>query len=75
MFEIEYYRTSNGHKPVAEFIDSLETKMQIKVFRQLKLLKEFGPQLGEPFSKYLVNGLFELRIQQSSNITRILYFY
>jgi hypothetical protein len=37
-------------------------------------VKEFGPQLGEPFSKHLVNGIFELRIQQSSNITRILYF-
>jgi phage-related protein len=75
VFEIDYYRTERGLKPVEEFIDSLDMKMQVKIFRQISLLKEFGSQLGEPYSKQLVNGIFELRIQQSNNITRILYFF
>ena len=75
MFEIVYFMTGNGHKPVEEFIDSLDTKMQVKVMRQLKLLKEYGPRLGEPFSRRLAQGVYELRVQQSNNITRILLFY
>jgi phage-related protein len=75
VLEIEYYRTERGLKPVEEFIDSLDIKMQTKIFRQISLLKEFGTQLGEPYSKQLVKGIFELRIQQSNNIVRVLYFF
>jgi len=75
MFEIYYYKKINGEIPIKNFIDGLDVKMQSKVFRQIQLLKEYGPELGEPFSKQLVRGIFELRIQQSSNITRILYFF
>jgi len=75
VFVIEYYQTEKGLKPVEEYIDSLDIKMQAKVFRQISLLREFGSQLGEPYSKQLVKGIFELRIQQSNNIARILYFF
>ena len=75
MFEIEYYQTEKGPKPVEEYIDSLDIKMQVKIFRQISLLREFGSQLGEPYSKQLVKGIFELRIQQSNNIAQILYFF
>ena len=75
MFEIVYYRTERGIKPTEEYIDSLDLKMQVKVFRQINLLREYGSKLGEPYSKQLDKGIFELRIQQSSNITRLLYFF
>lgn len=75
MFEVEYYRTENGQKPIEEFIDSLETKMQGKVFRQISLLKEHGYLLEKPFSRALDKGIYELRIQQANNIVRILYFF
>ena len=41
----------------------------------LELLELRGNTLREPYSKELDNGIFELRIKQSSNITRILYFF
>jgi len=75
VFEVEYYRTENGHRPIEEFIDSLDLKMQGKVFRQISLLKEHGHLLGEPFSSLLDKGIYELRVQQSNNIVRILYFF
>ena len=31
--------------------------------------------LRKPYSEYLEDGIFELRTKQSSNITRILYFF
>ena len=49
--------------------------MQAKIFRMITLLEEYGNQLREPYSKELDDKIFELRIKQSSNITRILYFF
>ena len=73
-FEIYYFRKNDGSCPVKSFIDALDPKMMSKIFMELKLLKDNGPRLREPYSKSLGDGIFELRIQQSNNITRVLYF-
>ena len=75
MFEVNYYRLENGTAPVEQFIDSLNPKMQAKAMYSLALLEEFGNQLREPFSKPIGDGIFELRIKFSSDITRIFYFF
>ena len=75
MFTVEYYEKEDGTFPVEQFIISLENKMQAKVFMLLNLLEEFGNQLSEPHSKYLEEGIYELRIKQSSSTTRVLYFF
>ena len=74
-FEVEYFEDDNGKYPVEEFILSQEAKMQAKIFRMITLLEEYGNQLRDPYSKELEDKIFELRIKQSSNITRILYFF
>lgn len=75
MFEVDYYKLNNGKKPVEEFIDSLEPKMRMKAMATIKLLSEYGNQLREPYSKSMGDGLFELRIKFSSDISRIFYFF
>ena len=75
MIEVNYYRLENGTAPVEQFIDSLNPKMQAKAMYSLALLEEFGNQLREPFSKPIGDGIFELRIKFSSDITRIFYFF
>ena len=35
---------------------------------------QVADKVGAPWSKELEDGIFELRIKQSNNITRILYF-
>ena len=49
--------------------------MQAKIFRLLMLIAEKGSELREPYSKHLGNGIFELRTQVGSDITRVLYFF
>lgn len=34
-----------------------------------------GNELREPYSKFLNDGIFEIRVKQGNNITRILYFF
>lgn len=75
MFEIVFYKKEDDTKPVAEFIKGLEPKMKRKTLQEIGLLKEFGTELREPYSKSLKDGLFELRVQQSNNISRIFYFF
>ena len=75
MFDVEYFREDNGAYPVEDFILSLDLKMRAKVFRTFELLEYKGNSLREPFSKHLSDGIFELRVKQSSNIVRVLYFF
>lgn len=74
-FEIEYFEKSDKTRPVEDFILSEDIKMQAKLFRMLELLELKGNELREPYSKYLTDGIFELRAKQGSNISRVLYFF
>lgn len=75
MFEIESYRLENGKSPVEDFIRSLDKKMQAKALAAIDILSEYGNELREPYSKSMGEGLFELRIKFSSDISRIFYFF
>lgn len=63
--------------PAHEFISSLPDKMQSKIYRTVDLLREFGFQLPEPYSKVLkgLPGLKELRIKLATDICRLFYFH
>lgn len=75
MFDIEFYQLPNGEKPVEEFLSSLDKKMRVKALHSISILEEYGNSLREPHSKSMGDGLFELRIKFSSDISRIFYFF
>lgn len=75
MWEIIYYEKDNKEIPIYDFIESTEKEVKAKIFQKLILLEEYGNNLREPYSKHLRNGIFELRIKQDNNISRILYFF
>lgn len=75
MFCVDFYRLPNGRAPVEDFLDGLNIKMRNKALDSLLLLEEFGNNLREPYSKSIGDGLFELRIKFSSDISRIFYFF
>ena len=74
-FEVNFYYKADGSCPVRDFLDTLDDKMLAKLLGTISLLETNGTQLREPYSKSLGDGIFELRTKQSSNITRILYFF
>lgn len=71
---VEYYRDSKGREPVAEFIDVLQTGTRAKVFRMIKLLKDYGVLLKEPYTRHVRGKIREIRIKDSKGAIRILYF-
>ena len=74
-FLVSYYETDDGQCPVEEFILAQDIKMRAKIYRMLELLEERGNALRMPYSEHLGDGIFEIRSQVGSNITRILYFF
>lgn len=75
MFEIEYYMKANGEEPVKDFLDGLPLSMQSKAISAIEILEEFGNELREPYTKYMGNGIFELRIRFAKDISRIFFFF
>lgn len=66
----------DGKCPVAEFLNSIKNmKLRAKVVKDIDKLSNLGHNAREPFSRYEGDGIFELATKQSSNITRIFYFF
>ncbi len=68
----------NGRVPMIEFLESLSIKERAKIYAYIdKLieLKNMGIQPKENLSRYLEDGIFELRLSFEDRISRIFYFY
>ena len=74
-FSVEFYETTSGESPVDEFINAQNSKMQAKILRMLEMLQAEGNKLRMPYSEHLSEGIFQLRVQVGSDITRMLYFF
>ena len=75
MKEIIFYKTSSGHSPVEEFIDSLNLKEAKKVVWTLRLVRDLD-RVPEEYLKKLksTDDIWEIRVQFGNNIFRFLGF-
>ena len=64
-YEIEFYSSEDGREPVAEFLDSLDSKMSAKLVGLMEILEEKGTELRMPYSEHLEDGIFELCCKQT----------
>lgn len=74
-FDVIFYDKPDGSEPAKDFIVGLDKKMRAKMLRTISLLAHNGPDLREPNSKPLGDGIFELRARVGSDISRVLYFF
>jgi hypothetical protein len=51
MWDIHFYEDQRGNSPVLEFINNLNHKEKAKVNNVLRLLEEFGTDLGMPHAR------------------------
>ena len=70
-----FYDRPDGTEPANEFLMSLNKKMRAKMAWTINILQVGGPEVREPYSKHLDDGIFELRAQVGADITRVLYFF
>lgn len=67
-WSIEYYSEEIQNK-----ILSLPSELLARYLRLTDLMLEFGSNLGMPHTKFLEDGLIELRVKGKEGIARIFY--
>ncbi len=74
VWSIVFYTNKSGKKPVKEWIKSLAPKAKDKIAKKLDLLCDLGLNIPFPHIRFLDGKLYELRIEESKNTYRIIYF-
>ena len=76
MRTIKFYTTEEGHCPITDFLDSLQSKQAQKVAWVLQLIEEVDV-VPVTYFKKLVNTdeIWEVRVQVGNNIFRLLGFH
>ena len=74
-YQVVFYENEDGTCPAEEYINSLEVKLSAKVYWILKMVEKNGPELREPYSKFLNDGIFEIRAKIKKDLARVLYFF
>ena len=57
------------------FISEFKDEIYTISYRTLAVLETDGNNIREPYSKFLGDGIYEVRVQQVNNIARVLYFF
>ncbi|MFA5155458.1 MAG: type II toxin-antitoxin system RelE/ParE family toxin [Patescibacteria group bacterium] len=74
-YRIKFYRNSRtGNRPVRDYIHHLEYRQRTKIYKYLEYLRDHGGYLDEPYSRHIVSGIRELRVDFSNHHHRLLYF-
>ena len=69
-----FYYNANNKSCVREFYNSLNIKIQSKILAYINLLISQNGQLGLPYTKYINDKIWELRVDFDKNYYRIFYF-
>jgi len=74
-YTVLFFEKGNGTYPAEEYINSLDDKLSAKIYRILVMIRDNGPELREPYSSHLSDGIFEIRVRIGTNLARVLYFF
>ena len=72
-WNVEFYKFPNGNSPILDWFRAQDPKVKAKLARIFDLLQEQGTAVGKPYVAPLEDKLYEIRIEQDTNIYRVLY--
>ncbi len=73
-WEIEYYETATGRKPVLNWIEDMRPTAKARALQYIDQLQLLGLEAREPLVKPLGDKLYELRWKAEDKQHRIAYF-
>lgn len=75
--EISFFEFEDtGECPVADFLSNIsDQKLKVETLSSIAELSVRGNLAKLPLSRYIDEGIFELRTRQSNNIDRLFYFF
>jgi phage-related protein len=74
-WQVDDVRTTQGGRPVKEFLDGLSKQAKAKMYAAFEMLAQEGNRLRMPKSRSLGEGLHELRIPHPEGPFRIIYCF
>ncbi len=74
MWNIIYYETSSKVRPVEEYMLNLSPKERAKLSRNIMLVEEFGPSVGDEVFKKIGDDIWEVRARFGKLRMRVLSF-
>ena len=72
ILEVNFYATEQGNEPVREWLKSLSAFDKKRIGEDIKTV-QFGWSLGMPLVKHLDGGIWEVRVNLSKSIARVLF--
>lgn len=72
VLRVKFYQTSAGREPVREWLNTLAVLDRKAIGNDIKTV-QFGWPLGMPLVRKLAPGLWEVRVQITNGIARILF--
>jgi phage-related protein len=74
-WKIEFYQSPSGNPVVYNWFLDQEAKVKARFVQIFDLLQDKGTSVGMPYVRPILNTkLYEIRVEQSTNIYRIFYF-
>ncbi len=70
--QVVFYRSASGNEPVRDWLKQLDNKDRKIIGEDIKTV-QFGWPLGMPLVQKMDKGLWEVRINLSNRIARILF--
>ncbi len=76
MRKVDFYRTSSGHCPIEQFLDSLTARQSAKVTWTLRLIEELELVPKQYFKKLVgTDDIWEVRVNVGGDTFRLLAFF
>jgi len=72
ILEVNFYGTEHGNEPVREWLQSLRGIDKKRIGEDIKTV-QFGWPLGMPLVKHLNGDIWEVRINLSKSIARVMF--
>ncbi|MGV0981630.1 MAG: type II toxin-antitoxin system RelE/ParE family toxin [Polynucleobacter sp.] len=72
ILEVNFYATEQGNEPVREWLQSLRAIDKKRIGEDIKTV-QFGWPLGMPLVKHLDGDIWEVRINLSKSIARVMF--
>jgi phage-related protein len=72
ILEVNFYVTEQGNEPVRDWLKSSNTADKKRIGEDIKTV-QFGWPLGMPLVKHLDGDIWEVRVNLSTSIARVLF--
>ena len=72
---VDFYTLSDGSRPAADFISSIEADAKAELLMKLDLLDEYGEDVKEPYLTALKEGIYSITGTTLNGITSTVYLF